>query len=379
MGGDNSEMASPDSRDPFARRNRLRISVVVVLSIVNYWLAVCAAAVATGIIVVLWLASEGGFDDLRVIGVLLAVAIVIAIPVGSVIALVQVPLQRRRLERRVLAETGAVVADPSQHVEIRNLLDGLALAGGVPAPRFAVIPDPVPNAFGVGTKPEKAIVAVTAGLLHHLTRDETEAVLAYEVSRIRSWDVALSSWTVALTGGALDATGDDGLKSIIGWLPRRFAERLQVWALRDLGTERDKAAVRFTRHPKALLRALEKLHANPAEVTLVSRATAPLWVEVPVAVLRATTSPKRAARLIAELDLGDRIAALRAMVGAPPGPLPAPAPPSPKNVPTAVTMTENGTGFGASVPPPPSPPPQAPGAPPPPPPPPGQPPTTIIT
>jgi heat shock protein HtpX len=329
-------MTDPEDRDPFARRNRLRIFAVVVLSVVNYWLAVCAAAIATGVLVVFWLVSEGGFDDLRVIGVLLAAAVVIAVPVGSVIALFQVPLQRRRLERRVLAETGAVVADRRQGDVVANLLDGLAIAGGVPVPRFALIDDPAPNAFGVGTKPKKTVIAVTTGLVAHLTRDELEAVLAYEISRISSWDVALSSWTVALTGGALDATGDDGLKSIIGWLPRRFAERLQVWALRDIGAERDKAAVRFTRHPRALLRALEKLHADPGQVTRVSRTTAPLWIEVPTRVLRATASPRRAERLIAELDLGGRIASLRILVGASGAPgLPSPEA-SPTGPPSAV-------------------------------------------
>jgi heat shock protein HtpX len=297
-------------RDPFARRNRLRIALLVVLATVNYWLAVCAAAIATGLIVVLWLVSEGGLDDLRVLGVLLAVSVAIAIPIGSVIALVQVPLQRRRLERRVLTETGAVLAAPEDHRRIQNLLEGLSIAGDVPVPRFAVIADPAPNAFGVGTRPRKAVLAVTAGLIESLTRDELEAVLSYEMSRIRSWDVALSSWTVALTGAALDVTEDDGLKSIIGWLPRKFADRLQVWALRGLGEERDKAAIRFTRHPHALLRALEKLEADPAEVTRVSRATAPLWLEVPRRVVQA-----RSDRLGRELLLADRIAALRAVVG----------------------------------------------------------------
>jgi Zn-dependent protease with chaperone function len=322
--------ATLHERDPFALRNRLRIFVLVVLATVNYWLAVCAAAVATGLIVVLWLLSEGGLDDFRVLGVLLALSVAIAIPVGSVIALVQVPLQRGRLERRVLAETGAVVAAPQDHRRIQNLLEALSIAGDVPVPRFAVITDPVPNAFGVGTRPRKALLAVTSGLIENLTRDELEAVLSYEMSRIRSWDVALSSWTVALTGAALDATEDDGLKSIIGWLPRRFADRLQVWALRGLGSERDKAAVRFTRHPHALLRALEKLQANPAEVTRVSRATAPLWIEVPTRVLRAA-SPGRAAVLERELLLADRISALRAMVGEPP-PAAAPTPPPPPPV-----------------------------------------------
>jgi heat shock protein HtpX len=84
------------------------------------------------------------------------------------------------------------------HNEVRNLLDGLAIAAGIPTPRFAMISDPSPNSFGVGTRRrQRAIIAITDGLVDHLSRDELEAVLAYEVTRIRSYDVALASWTVA--------------------------------------------------------------------------------------------------------------------------------------------------------------------------------------
>ena len=159
------------------------------------------------------------------------------------------------------------IADDS-HQEVRNLLEGLAIAAGIPPPRYAVIDDPAPNSFGVGTKPKDAIVAVTTGLCDELSRDELEAVLAYEVTRIRSYDVALASWTVALTGGAITALDSDGglVSGVIGFVPRRIAEWLQVWALRDQGTERDRAAVRFTRNPASLLRALEKLDADTTEV-----------------------------------------------------------------------------------------------------------------
>ena len=93
-------------------------------------------------------------------------------------------------------------------------------------------------------------------------------MLAYEVTRIRSYDVALASWTVALTGGAISALDSDGglVSGIVGFVPRRIAEWLQVWALRDQGTERDRAAVRFTRNPASLLRALEKLDADTTDV-----------------------------------------------------------------------------------------------------------------
>ena len=305
--------------DLFARRNRARIVAVVLIAACNYVLSVAVAAVAVALSLVLlaifrfeiWPDSVA---MLQVMGYGIAGISAVAFVVGFCTALVRIPFARRNLERRVLAETGATVAAGDSDREVRNLLDGLAIAAGIPPPRYAVISDPAPNSFGVGTKPNQAIVAVTTGLCDVLTRDELEAVLAYEVTRIRSYDVALASWTVALTGGAIAALDGDGglVSSVLGFVPRRLAEWLQVWALRDQGTERDRAAVRFTRNPASLLRALEKLDADATQVGRVTRATAPLWIEFPAQVV-AGSSTRATHRLSNSLLLDERIAALRAL------------------------------------------------------------------
>ena len=49
--------------DLFARRNRLRILGLIILATVVYWMAVCAAAVATGLIVIFYIISEAGVPD----------------------------------------------------------------------------------------------------------------------------------------------------------------------------------------------------------------------------------------------------------------------------------------------------------------------------
>jgi heat shock protein HtpX len=305
--------------DLFAKRNRARIVAVLLIAVCNYVLAVALAAVAVALTLVLLAIFKleiwpDSVAMLEVMGYGIAGICAVAFVVGLLTALVRIPFARRTLERRVLAETGATVITDDSHQQIRNLLEGLAIAAGIPPPRFAVIDDPAPNSFGVGTKPKRAIVAVTTGLTDLLTRDELEAVLAYEVTRIRSYDVALSSWTVALTGGAISALeGDGGIVSgIVGFIPRRFSEWLQVWALRDQGTERDRAAIRFTRNPASLVRALEKLDADTTQIGRVTRATAPLWIEFPAKVLAG--SPTRATRRLSKsLLLDERIAALRAL------------------------------------------------------------------
>ena len=157
-------------------------------------------------------------------------------------------------------------------------------------------------------------MGVTTGLSDKLSRDELEAVLAYEVSRIRSWDVALASWTVALTGGAitaLDSSGDSGVfKGVIGWLPRRFAG-----VVASLGAARSGHRTRSRRcalHPQPGVTHSRSRNStrDPSQITHVSRATAPLWIEFPASVL-GDSSSGATRRLAKELLLDERIDALR--------------------------------------------------------------------
>lgn len=315
----------------FASRNRARIALLLLVATLNYWLAVCIGAVVTGLGIALWVIVEVGDlpstgEGFEWLGIGLAGVVVLSALIGSVLALARIPRQRHMLERRVLDETGARIATPDDHQRVRNLLEGLAIAADVPVPRFAIIDDPAPNSFGVGTRPSNTIIGVTTGLIERLSRDELEAVLAYEVSRIDSWDIALSSWTVALTAGAIGALEDDNVKKLVGWLSVRLAEHLQVWALRDQGELRDRYAVHFTRNPLALVRALEKLHEDPTVVARVSRATAPLWVEFPTSLAEGVSSSKSGRRLAGEFLLDQRIEALRTLANMGPA---TPAAPSP--------------------------------------------------
>jgi heat shock protein HtpX len=301
------------------RRNRIRIVGVALMSVVTYWIAVCAAAVATALTIFGWLFME--FGDIpndadlvgfaALIGVIVLVLVAVAVVIGSLIAAIRLPLERRRLERRVLEETGARPARPEEYERVRNLVEGLSIAAGVPVPPFAIIDEAAPNAFGVGTNPSHTLIGVTTGLLATMNRDELEAILAYEVSRIRSHDVALASWTVALTGSAISTLSAEGLVRSLGYVPRRFAYWLQAWAMRDQGRLRDQYALSFTRHPEALVSALEKLAADPQQIGRVSRATAPLWVEFPDRVL-GDSKLRSDRRLRSSLLLAERIGALRA-------------------------------------------------------------------
>lgn len=315
-------------------RNRFRILVLFGFALITYIITALVVAVATALALGIAVAALGinavdSGDSIAVLIVVVlgvvAVALVIGIPVQIFVSIVRIPRLRRHLEARLLDEA-EVTAPNEDHHQVENLLAGLAISSGLPAPRFALISDAAPNSFGIGTRPHNTLVAVTTGLIAILTRDELEAVLAYEVSRIASYDIALATWTVALTGRAIDQLDN---RSDIGgeqraWMGggiRWFAERLQLWALKGQARDRDQRAIAFTRHPHALVRALVKLAADQSEVSRVSRATAPLWLEFPSRVIGHRPSPM-AKKLVRELDLTHRIALLPTAAESPADPEP---------------------------------------------------------
>lgn len=64
-----------------------------------------------------------------------------------------------------------------------------AQKAGIGMPDVAIYPGAEINAFATGAKRDSALVAVSAGLLSGMTRDEQEAVLAHEVSHIANGDM----------------------------------------------------------------------------------------------------------------------------------------------------------------------------------------------
>ncbi len=60
---------------------------------------------------------------------------------------------------------------------------------GIGMPEVGVFESPQPNAFATGINRNNALVAVSTGLLQHMTRDEVEAVLAHEVSHVSNGDM----------------------------------------------------------------------------------------------------------------------------------------------------------------------------------------------
>ena len=75
--------------------------------------------------------------------------------------------------------TGAyVIEQPSNETEqwLVSTVERLAGQSGIGMPEVAIFPSEQPNAFATGARRNDALVAVSVGLLRHMSREEVEAV-----------------------------------------------------------------------------------------------------------------------------------------------------------------------------------------------------------
>jgi heat shock protein HtpX len=98
---------------------------------------------------------------------------------------------------------GAQVIENPQDPTERWLVETVrrqAQAAGIGMPEVAIYDAPDVNAFATGWNRNSALVAVSTGLLHSMSRDEAEAVLAHEVSHVANGDMV----TLALIQGVVN-------------------------------------------------------------------------------------------------------------------------------------------------------------------------------
>ena len=70
-----------------------------------------------------------------------------------------------------------------------NTVARQAEKAGIGMPEVGIFPSQAPNAFATGWNRNNALVAVSAGLLQHMTQDEIEAVLGHEVAHVANGDM----------------------------------------------------------------------------------------------------------------------------------------------------------------------------------------------
>lgn len=238
--------------------------------------------------------------------------------------------------RAALAMTRARPADGPEFADLRNVVEQMAIAAGIPVPTVYVIDDPAPNAFATGRNPKHAAITVTTGLLATMSTRELRGVIAHETGHIVNRDIAVTTLAV-LAVGAIAVIAEIGIRvGIFGGSGRRndagavfllIGLALYIIAVpagmllraalsRRRESMADATAVELTREPAGIRSALEKLEADTTVVASPSAATAHLWIESPMD--RETGHGLQGAfgrMMDTHPPLADRIAVLRAIEG----------------------------------------------------------------
>ena len=94
-------------------------------------------------------------------------------------------------DKIVLWTTGAHIVSESEALQLHGMITRLCAIADLPKPQVAIVRTEVPNAFATGRSPNKAVVAVTTGILDKLSPAELEAVLAHELSHVKNRDMAV--------------------------------------------------------------------------------------------------------------------------------------------------------------------------------------------
>jgi len=210
-------------------------------------------------------------------------------------------------DKIVLAISRAKPVQKKDYPYLYNVVEGLAIAAGLPKPRCYIIDDTAPNAFASGRNPKNSVIVVTSGLLQKLNRAELEGVIAHEMSHIKNRDILvqtlavvmvgvvalLSDWILRtfLWGGSRRRSRNKGgnaaaifviVALVLAVLSPLIAQLLKLSISRKREFLADANGVLLTRYPPGLASALKKLAADKEPLEAANKATAHMYIVNPL-------------------------------------------------------------------------------------------------
>ena len=196
------------------------------------------------------------------------------------------------------------------HPQLFNVVEEMKIASNLPnMPKIYIINEEAPNAFATGRNPQNSAIAVTAGLLSKMNRDELQGVIAHEISHILNRDILFMTFSgimlgsiimlsdiylrgMWITGGSLgrysnrSSKNSGGLIAIISILLAIFGPIAAQFLYFAISRKReylaDATSARLTRYPEGLASALEKLSENRFTLHGANKATAGLFIVNPL-------------------------------------------------------------------------------------------------
>ena len=211
----------------------------------------------------------------------------------------------------LLAVSGAKEVTQEVHPQLFNVVEEMRIAANLPnQPKIYIISDAAPNAFATGIKPDNTAIAVTAGLLGSLNRDELQGVVAHEMSHILNRDVLLMTFAGMMLGAITlmsevftrslwfgggsrykSKSSDKGgqgqiiilvLAIALAILGPIMAQLMYFAISRRREYLADASAVRLTRYPDGLASALEKISSTNLDLKTANKVTAPMYIINPL-------------------------------------------------------------------------------------------------
>jgi len=210
-----------------------------------------------------------------------------------------------------LAASKAIPVTKDVHPQLFNVVDEMSVAASLPMPKVYIINDPAPNAFATGRNPQNASIAVTAGLLGRLSRDELQGVIGHEMSHILHRDILFVTVAGIMLGAITllsqvflrgmfyssmgsrryssrdrNAGGAQAVLLLIAIIAAILAPIMATLLYFALSRKReylaDAGSARLTRYPEGLAGALEKISQNTTPLAVANKITAPMYIVNPL-------------------------------------------------------------------------------------------------
>src|SRR5712672_287579 len=235
-----------------------------------------------------------------------------------------------------------LTADTAKHAMVLDVITEMAIAARMPPPKPYLIDDPSPNAFATGRDPAHSVICVTQGLVDQMDREEIQGVIGHEMSHVADYDIRTMMMIAVMVGGIAMLSdfvyrwmffgGFGGRRSsnndrdnqsamlitlaviILAAVAPLFSQLLAMAVSRQREYLADAASVEFTRNPRALLRALERIAETESPLRNASRGTAHMFIVNPLQGARDDNEGFLANLFSTHPPLGRRIERLRALL-----------------------------------------------------------------
>ncbi len=200
----------------------------------------------------------------------------------------------------VIKSSGAVPIQEEDMPEYYAMVREMCSRNDIKMPRLYLINTSALNAFATGRNQDRAIVAVTRGLLERLSLNEVSGVVGHELSHIANGDMFLMSVVSILVGfigifaniysrssllSGFRRRDDSGISAIVGIVFALAAPLIATLIKFAISRSReymaDAKGAKFCAHPEYLASALSKIKNDSSILPVANEATAHLYISNP--------------------------------------------------------------------------------------------------